>query len=144
MKFCEPPGEGAAAATEQATFVREPLKAPSVQVRVSETHCEPAGTDEDWYAVTVEPLATVLPLNVHEAGAGAAATVHAAFAYVPESVPFEHVRCSETHEDPAVTDGDWYAVTTAAWATDEPLNVQDCGDALVHEEFAYEPLKVPF
>jgi hypothetical protein len=40
---------------------------PLVQASRSLAHCCPYATDEDWYAVTDEPLAMVSPFHVHDA-----------------------------------------------------------------------------
>jgi hypothetical protein len=37
------------------------------QVLVCDTHVEPDGTEEDWYAVTLAPPGTVCPLKEQEA-----------------------------------------------------------------------------
>ena len=55
------------ASTVQLGYVYEPERVPLVQVRVSEVQLLPYGTEEVWYAVTEEPLVTVLPSKVQEA-----------------------------------------------------------------------------
>ncbi len=79
------------------------VKAPLEHVRVCETHWEPDDTEVAWYAVTLEPSATVLPLNVH---AAAVATGHGLNWYEPESVPFEQVLVSCVQMEPYATDPD--------------------------------------
>jgi hypothetical protein len=52
----------------------------------------------------LEPLATVTPLNVHEAPV---AIVQVEFVYVPLKTPLLHNRISFTHDEPYGTDGTW-------------------------------------
>jgi hypothetical protein len=52
--------------------------------------------------------------------------VHEAALYEPESVPFAHDLVCAMQAAPADTDSDWYAVTDCPFATDCPLNKQDC------------------
>lgn len=53
----------AGAVTEQEEYAYEPESVPSEQVRVSATQELPNGTEVDWYAVTLEPCAMLVPLN---------------------------------------------------------------------------------
>lgn len=52
---------------------------------------DPPGT------LRLAPFAYVWPLYVHDC---AAATLHDGYWYEPESVPLEHVRVCEAHEEP--------------------------------------------
>ena len=100
--------------TVHVVFVYDPDNAPLEHERCSEVQVWPDGTEEDWYAVTEEPLATVCPLNVHEA---AVPTVQEGAVYEPESVPFEQIRSWPVQLWPYGTVDDWYAVT------EEPLRI---------------------
>ena len=54
--------------TEHELYAYEPESEPLLHVRDCGAHDCPYGTVEDWYAVTEEPLVTVLPLNEQFAG----------------------------------------------------------------------------
>ena len=71
-----------------------PDSVPFEHERDCETHVEPNGTVEVWYAVIAPPCATLWPLNVQAAGVPA---LQELFVYEPERVPLEHVRCWLTH-----------------------------------------------
>lgn len=111
-------------------YVYVPESVPFVHVRCCDTHDEPAGTEDDWCAVT--------PLKLQP-------VEHDACGYVPESVPFVHVRVSETDEqvEPYGTVRDWYAVIDAPLSMVVPSKVQVGGGLTVHEEYAYEPEREP-
>jgi hypothetical protein len=59
----------AAPCTVQEALAYEPESTPLLHVRVCEIHWLPLDTEEDWYAVTDAPLATLWLLNVHDEGA---------------------------------------------------------------------------
>ena len=109
-----------------------------MHVRCCDTHDEPAGTEDDWYAVTESSCATGVPLKLQP-------VEHDAYGYVPESVPFVHVRVSETDEqvEPYGTVRDWYAVIDAPLSMVVPSKVQVGGGLTVHEEYAYQPEREP-
>ena len=89
--------------TVHEAFVYEPESVPLVHMRDCETHWLPEATDDDWYAVTEEPFVIVWPLKVQDVGVP---TLQDAAVYEPERVPLEHVRVSETHDDPYATEDD--------------------------------------
>lgn len=47
--------------TEHDCFVKDPLKVPSVHVRVWLVHVPPHATEDAWYAVTLAPCAKLPP-----------------------------------------------------------------------------------
>ena len=87
-----------------------PESVPLVHVLFWEVQVLPYATVDARYAVTEALWATDCPLNVQAAGEP---TVHALLVYVPDSVPFEHVRDCDVHVEPYGTVAAWYAVTDA-------------------------------
>jgi hypothetical protein len=90
--------------TLQVLFVYVPDRTPLLQVRVCDEHEVPQPADEDWYAVTEAPLATVVPQGVMHEEQGC--TEQEPLVYEPESVPLLHVRVCEVQPDPHATAGD--------------------------------------
>ena len=103
--------------TTQASYEKLPESVPFVHVRDSEEHGPGYDTDEDWYAVTDEPLVTVLPLKVQFAGGS---TEHDEYWYEPESEPLLHERHWDVHDEPYGTVEAAYAVTPEPCATLPP------------------------
>lgn len=62
-------------------------------------------------------------------------TVQDALLKLPEKVPSVQRRCCETQFCPYATDGAWYAVTLAPFATPAPMKLHDAAVPTEQEEY---------